>query len=158
MGSTDMNDGVALLETTTNQSLDNALSTPCILHKGYLNHNGYGQQWFEGKDHRAHRLAYEREYGHIPQGKIVRHKCDVRSCINPEHLELGTHADNTKDMMKRGRIKRGEQLPQSKLKEPDIHFIRMMKSIFTQNRLGEIFNVRRETISEIHRGLRWKHI
>jgi len=91
-----------------------------IFHEGYLNHNGYGQKWDNGKDHRAHRLAWEKEYGKIPEGKLVRHKCDNRSCVNVDHLELGNHLDNTRDMIERGRMACGERLPQSKLKNVDI--------------------------------------
>ncbi len=51
----------------------------------------------------AHRLAYELYVGPIPVGMVVRHKCDVKLCVNPDHLELGTHADNVNDTMSRGR-------------------------------------------------------
>jgi hypothetical protein len=52
---------------------------------------------------RLHRYIYEEMYGFIPNGLVVRHKCDNRRCINPEHLELGTYKDNNHDQVKRGR-------------------------------------------------------
>jgi hypothetical protein len=83
----------------------------CILWGGSLNGAGYGVAWSktEKKYLRAHRLAYERAFGPIKDLPIkdlcVLHHCDVRSCVNPEHLFLGTRADNIRDMDEKGRRK-----------------------------------------------------
>lgn len=67
---------------------------------------GYGQLNFRGKRWSAHRLSYEAHYGPIPPGRVVRHRCDNRACVRPDHLEVGTHADNSRDMIQRGRSSR----------------------------------------------------
>lgn len=72
--------------------------------------NGYGLISFWGKQHYAHRVAYELFVGPIPEGHLVRHQCDNRPCANPSHLLTGTDQDNSNDKVKRGRQARGHGL------------------------------------------------
>lgn len=75
----------------------------CLLWKGLTHHSGYGYMCVEKKPWRTHRLAYYLTYGDIPEGKIIGHKCDVRRCCNPEHLEAITNDENMAQMKERGR-------------------------------------------------------
>ncbi len=64
---------------------------------------GYGKIKVEGKTKRAHRVSWEEFNGQIPEGMCVLHNCDVPACVNPEHLFLGTQADNMRDMKQKSR-------------------------------------------------------
>jgi hypothetical protein len=75
----------------------------CLEWQGYCQSSGHGQIFFNGKLIGTHRLAWLLSNGEIPNGMQVLHKCDNGSCCNPNHLFLGTHADNMKDMCHKGR-------------------------------------------------------
>lgn len=68
---------------------------------------GYGELVINGVMHWAHRLSYETFVGPIPAGCVVRHKCDTKCCINPDHLVVGSGRDNCADMARRNRGRRG---------------------------------------------------
>lgn len=77
----------------------------CWLWKGSTD-GGYGLFW-RGGERYAHRWSYRLFKGFIPRGRLVRHRCDVKTCVNPEHLVLGSIADNAKDRLERGGYKQG---------------------------------------------------
>jgi hypothetical protein len=78
----------------------------CIERRGTGNPAGYKLIQIDGFALLAHRVSYEIAHGPIPEGLLVRHKCDNPPCINPDHLEIGTALDNMQDKIKRGRCRR----------------------------------------------------
>src|SRR3990167_3892348 len=79
-------------------------NTGCWLWTGATRYDGYGTRPWRGKTSaQAHRIAWEVFRGPIPDGLQVLHRCDVRCCVNPDHLFLGTQLDNMRDMIQKGR-------------------------------------------------------
>jgi hypothetical protein len=78
---------------------------------GLKNKYGYGKMRITSKDETAHRFSYKLFFGDIPEKMLICHHCDYPSCVNPEHLFLGTHMDNAKDRenKNRGRYKKPDK-------------------------------------------------
>lgn len=84
----------------------------CTRWRGSLNNKGYPQFYFDGSPRLGSRVLWELVYGTIPDGLIIRHKCDNPSCLNIQHLELGTHKDNSQDAKERGRYSQRKVTPE----------------------------------------------
>lgn len=91
---------------------------------------------------------------------IVRHRCDNPPCINPDHLELGTNADNMRDMSTRGRSLRGEKNPKAKLTEDDVRTIRRRyaEEGISTTRLGDEYGISSPMVSYIVLRKNWSHV
>lgn len=120
----------------------------CWRWSGNINRGGYGTLDIFGSNQSAHRIAYEAWVGPIPEGLSVRHRCDVRDCINPEHLELGTHQENMQDMVLRGRA------PSAKLTWDQVREIRASSEVHRV--LAERYGVAGSQISMIQNNKTWK--
>ena len=137
----------------------------CINWSKSLGHNGYGLTTRNNKTYRAHRLAYCDYHGidHSDiKGMVVRHTCDNRKCINPEHLVIGTHQDNMDDMKKRNRTAKGEAHGRAKLSEVDIktirdRYIRGSKE-HGLSAIAKDFGVAFQTVSKIVNRHRWQSV
>lgn len=132
----------------------------CWLWQASLNNCGYGRFQEGNKARLAHRVAHELFIGPIPTGLLVLHKCDVRNCVNPRHIELGTHKKNTDEMFERGRANKaaGARHHGAVLKEGQVLEIRRLSASEKQCSLAEKFKVSPQRISKIVRGEQWKHI
>ena len=139
-------------------------STGCFEWTGGRNEKGYGLLVIEGKQRYAHRVVYATVFGELPGGMCVCHKCDNPCCVNPEHLFLGTPADNTADMMRKGRQAfrqlRGERHWKARLRAEDVSEIRRLyaEGGVLQRDLASRFNVPQTQISAVIRRKAWAHI
>lgn len=130
--------------------------TNCIEWQKAKDKAGYGVSWLKGKWIRAHRKAYIETFGDIPKELVVRHTCDNRSCVNPDHLVLGTHQQNSTDMVERNRQAKGSNVGTAKLTEELVQMIRSMNG--SSSNLAEFFNVSKTTIKDIKKNRIWKHV
>lgn len=145
--------------------LANELTTPCIEWQKYRNADGYGQVWHKGKKRLAHRLAYCQAHGldiDDIDGQVVRHRCDNPGCVNPDHLEIGTHADNVHDKVERGRAPKGEEHRNAKLTEEVVLDI-LAKCVpgcreYGYSALARKYGVHRTLISQIVNREIWTHV
>lgn len=131
---------------------------------------GYGQLSRDGKLVLAHRLSWEMEYGPIPDGKILLHKCDNPPCCRPDHLTPGTQGDNVRDMMAKGRgpnmrlvslTRRnpsGERNGMAKHTWEEIREIRVAYAtgIFSMTRLAKKYNTNSGWICNVINHVYWK--
>lgn len=127
----------------------------CWIWTGSKSKVGYGFG-YSSKDKKlvsAHRLSYVAFKGGIPAEMVVAHACDNPLCVNPNHLWLATHAENSADMVKKGRSAKGEKCGKSKLTNEQVKFIR--ESNFSHRKLGAMFNVSHPNIGYIKRGKTW---
>lgn len=131
----------------------------CLEFMGYRNSSGYGELTIDRKFVLAHRLSYELSFGPIPDGLIVRHKCDNPPCVDPDHLEVGTHSDNFRDRDERGRTARGMTNGTAKLTDEDVRKIRQMRSDgWTYAELAALCGVGTTTIGRVVKGTHWRHV
>lgn len=135
-------------------------SNGCWIWCAYVDDIGYGRFPCNGEN-KAHRVSYSYFVSSIPKEMKVLHKCDVRNCVNPDHLFLGTQAENIADMINKKRNKTvslyGEDNPMSKLTRKQVYEIRSYVSKgIKQIEVSRMFNVSPMTISRIIRRELWK--
>lgn len=124
----------------------------CWLWNGPLQNDGYAHIKFSGITMKAHRVAWLLANGEIIDGRFVCHHCDHRSCVNPNHLFLGTHADNMRDAVQKGRFPCGEQPHSAKLTDAIVLQIRAVPLSVGPRALGRMFGISHVHAMRIRRG------
>lgn len=119
--------------------------------------NGYGNFYYNGQAGTAHRYSYQLHYGPIPDGLQVLHTCDNRPCVRPDHLFAGSHVDNMRDMLRKGREANGERSGSRKITAV------IARAIWACHATGEPlddiaarYGVSVTTVSVIGNGKTWK--
>lgn len=139
----------------------------CWLWEAGKDLDGYGVfQIGTKKTGKAHRFSYQHFKGKIPDGMMICHHCDTPSCVNPDHLFIGTALTNVKDCVQKGRRSKerysynvGNNHPRAKIIASDVLMIRkLMKSGISRKDIAARYNVSSSTISDISLKRSWKHI
>lgn len=117
---------------------------------------GYGKASLRGANLMAHRAVWESRRGQIPDGMILCHSCDNPACVNPEHLFLGTHSDNSADMVSKGRQAKGEKIFLAYLTEEVVREVRNESGTYAE--IAKRLGLKPGNVRLIRRGDTWKHV
>lgn len=137
------------------------VETPCWEWNGRRDRQGYGQTWFGGRNRKVPKLAYEGWCGEVAPGLVVRHRCDNPPCLNPDHLLLGTPADNARDKVERGRTVNlhGEDSPCAIRTAAEIQEIRALHAQgWSYRRLARHFSLDIGYVGRIIRREIWRSV
>ena len=133
-------------------------SGDCWLWTGYRMSDGYGTIDIDNRMVLTHRYSYELHNGSIPNGMCVCHTCDNPACVNPAHLWLGTHTDNMRDMVRKGR--RNMVRGRAKLTESQVTEMRRKhaRGGITYVTLSVEYGIDRTTVGNLIRRETWTDI
>jgi len=123
-----------------------------------ISSSGYGNFSMKDKSYAVHRLVYILNFPGSHKGKVIRHKCDVRSCCNIEHLEIGSQKDNIQDASKRNRLRFGEDNHISIFCEEDVIKIRSLYPQKSTKELANEYNTSPPVICSLISGRTWRHV
>jgi hypothetical protein len=136
----------------------------CWLWQGSVNNKGYGEIKARDAVYYVHRYSWEIHRGSIPDKLCVLHICDTPTCVNPEHLFLGTQADNMRDMYAKGRDYRGpkttigEKHGMAKLTEEEVRTLRSYPKGTSPTLLADKFGISLTHVWQVRSRKVWRHI
>ena len=127
---------------------------------------GHGRVKQGGKLLSPHRVVFEAFNGPLAEGELVLHRCDNPACVNPQHLFKGSHSDNMKDCVAKGRLSsqidpsftQGERRKTSKLTDGAVREIRRSAGIVPIKQMAQQFGVHRSIIQKVIKRQRWAHV
>lgn len=129
----------------------------CWIWTGWTGPDGYGLVGREGRNVRVHRLQMANKLGReISRAEVVCHVCDTPSCVNPDHLFIGTQAENMRDMARKKRAASGISHHAAKLTAAQV--IEIFTATETHDEIAHRFGVKRECVGKIKRGERWRKV
>lgn len=126
----------------------------CWEWRGQKRKDGYGLFWLHGRQVRAHRASYDLHCGPLSATDVLCHTCDNRACVNPNHMFVGSRADNIRDCVSKDRNQFGERHWSAKLSVDAVRTIRSDQE-HSCSELGKRFNVDPSVISRIKTGRAW---
>lgn len=129
------------------------MNEECINWTKAINSGGYPISWKDGKTVYAHRVA-----AGATKGQVVMHTCDNPICVNPNHLRIGTHKDNSQDMVDKNRQAKGESCGASKLLEKQVLEIRFLQGSLASRKVAKLFNISKTNVLDIWKKHIWSHI
>lgn len=132
----------------------------CWLWTAGKDKDGYGKFRVSKKHYRAHRFSWELHFGPVPLATSVLHKCDNPPCVNPDHLFLGSNADNMADRDRKGRQAFGERQGGAVLTDSKVSSIRTMYGTgkFLQKDLARMFGISTAQMGKIVNNEFWRHL
>lgn len=131
------------------------LTTDCWLWTGAIDKNGYGISAIKQRKISAHRVSYLLHYGEIPPNLYVLHTCHNPSCVNPNHLKIGTQKDNIQDQINIG-THVGKNRSAAKLTENDVQYIRTSSKSYID--IAKELSVSKHCIWDVLNYRSWKHV
>lgn len=149
-------------EERLQKQIDRTDQSGCWLWIGPRTTKGYASTSWQGRFRQVHRMLWEREHGPVPAGLYVLHHCDVRHCVNPAHLYVGTQTDNMRDMVVRGRkpSRKGERNGRCKVSEDTVRTIRRRYAAggVSLRALGDEYGLTMSVVHKIVTRQTWAHV